>query len=291
MEEETGLQTTDEETDLTSFGDLTPAQTLPRDADPNDLAGTEDIRQDEIKLPRLAIAQGLSDQVTPGNSKHIEGLKLFDMFNDVTNEIYGSGPLRVVPVRRLVKWIEYDPENRGVPLDVDVPIGDPRTKWTKDENKKGIPPKATEYVEFVCMLLHKGRAPEPIVCSIKTTNKFNRNAATMWTSYVAIRGAAIYRGLYDVTSKPEKNDSGTFGVYIVKNAGFVPTSSVVNGQVVPNKAGLMLLEMAKNFHESLEGKRLVVDRDVVTPDEDTSFDTEKMDAQAARAQAQAQTDM
>src|SRR5580765_5244010 len=140
-------------------------------------AGTEDITTEDLKLPRLCIAQGLSSQMLPGDSTYIDGLKLFQLFNDLTGEIYGNGPLKVIIGRRDVKRIEFDPDDRKIPLDLEVPYGDPRLKWTKDEYGKGVPPRAIKFVEFVCLIVHTdGRPPEPIVVSIQETNKFNKKA-------------------------------------------------------------------------------------------------------------------
>jgi hypothetical protein len=273
---------------LMQIGDLTGTMDRPSDIDPNDLSGTEDIGANEIKLPRLCIAQGLSPQMMPGDGKYIEDLKLFQMFNDVTGEIYGAGPLMVVPVLRDVKRIEFDPNDKKVPLDRDVPANDIRTKWTASVpgGKKDVPPAATEFVEFVCMLLRPGKAPEPIVVSIKTTNKHQRFAADRWTTFIGLRGAAIYRGMYQISSKFEKGKTKdgqetTFGVFIVKNAGFIPTEKIVDGKPVKNAAGIALLEMAKQFHESLHGKTITIARE--GDDDPDSFDTAAMDAAAASA--------
>lgn len=286
--EEAQLQTTDPNavTDLAQLSDIAPAMERPSGLDPNDLAGTEDIGVDEVRLPRLGIAQGLSPQMIPTEGNYIKGLSMFEMFNDVTSAIYGNGPLVVVPVRRSVTRIEFDPNDRKVPLDREVPAGDPRTKWTKNAEGKGEPPRATEFVEFVCILLRRGFAPEPIVVSIKTTNKYQRNAAALWTTFIKLRNTAIYRGMYHITSKSEKGKTKegqdtNFGVFVVKNAGFIPTATA---------AGQMLFTMAKNLHESLEGKTIVINRDD-TPDEgDASFDTAAMDAQGTR-QPTGTTDM
>lgn len=244
-----------------SKADVLASKERPSDVDPNDLAGLEDIDRNRIKLPRLAIAQGLSKQLDPEQSDYVDGLKLYELFNNTTKAVYGRGPLVVIPVKTWVKWIEFDPDNRGVPLDLDVPPGDARTKWTKsaEAGGKGVPPRATEYVEFACVLLAPGFEPEPIVVSIKTTNKWNRKAADDWTTYIGMRNAAIYRGLYHISSKPEKNDEGTFGTFVVKNAGWVPTGT---------DAGKALLEMAKSFHESLASKVIDVQREPGMDDAD-----------------------
>lgn len=280
--EETGLavQSTqqlatgnEEVTDLSQLSDLQGLASRPSELDPHDLSGTEDIGVNDVRLPRLAIAQGLSTQVIPGDSSYIEGLKLFDFFNDVTGTVYGPGPIVVVPVRRHIHYIEFDANDRRIPLDLDVPPGDARTKWTKDPQNptgKGIPPAATEFGEFICYLLRPGHAPEPIVVSIKTTNKWNKKAVSDWTTFIKLRGTAIYTGMYHLLSKPEKNDSGTFGTYVVKNAGFIP---------VKTPAGAALWNMAKKLHDDLEGKVIIVSREAGADD----FNPSEIEAQGALA--------
>lgn len=247
----------------------------PKGLDPNDLSGTEDIDLNEIKLPRLAIAQGLSKQIIPGEGVYIQGLAIGQMFNDVTSTVYGNGPLTVVPILRRVSRIEFDPDNKGVPLDRNVPANDPRMQWTKDPNdptgKKGIPPRATEYVEFICWILQPGKRPDPVVVSIKTTNKYQRAAADLWTTLVGTRRSAIYTGLYHISSKMEKgkNKEGQetiFGVFIVKNAGYIPMDTPV---------GAALVAQAKAFHEELKGKNITVNRD----EEDSRFDGDAIEAE------------
>lgn len=279
--ENTDLQTIGD-VGLETIGDIVPSLERPKNLDTNDLAGKEDIRPDEVKLPRLSIAQGLSKQLVPGEGVYIRGLVIGEMFNNVTSDIYGNGPLTVVPVKRLVTRIEFDPNNKGVPLDRNVPAGDPRLEWEKDGLGPGKdrPPRATEYVEFISYLLRKGKAPEPIVVSIKTTNKFQRTAADLWTTFIAMRPSAIYTGLYTIESKIEKgkNKDGQetmFGVFVIKNAGFVPSDT---------PQGQKLIAMAKDLNAAFKTKTLVTDRD--DPD---AFEPQKYDA-AADAVAQAEHD-
>lgn len=256
---------------MLAFGEIKGVESRPKDIDPNDLSGTEGITEDEIRLPRLAIAQGLSKQLVPTEGVFIKGLTIGEMFNDVTGEVYGNGPLTVVPLKRDVQRIQFDPNDKKVVLDKKVPAGDKRLDWTNGADGKGIPPAATEYVEYVSLLLRPGKVPEPIMVSIKTTNKYQRATAKLWNTFVVMRGAAIYRGLYTLVSKIEKgtNKEGQetlFGVFVVKNAGFIPSD-------LP--AGQALIAYAKGFHERLAGKTIVVNREA--PDEEESFDPEKIE--------------
>lgn len=241
-----------ESTDLVITGEIQGTLDRTKSLGRGSLSGTEDITADEIRLPRLAIAQGLSDQMMPDNSQYINNLKLFEMFNDLTGEVYGRGPIKFVPVRRDVRRIEFVPRSEGGGIvDFAVPAGDARLKWTINRDGESVPPTATTFDEYVSMLLVAGKAPEPIVISIKHTNKFNRRAVGSFNTFIKLRNAEIYSGLYTIQSVTEKNDKGTFGVPVIRNAGSL------NAEVAQEKA---LYLHCRKFAQSLEGKEILIDR-------------------------------
>lgn len=217
-----------------------------------DATGTA-MSRDDIRLPRLAIAQGPSPQLTPGDSAFIEDLKMFDLFNNLTGQVYGKGPLTFVPVRHDVRRIEFTPRSEGGGVvDINVPANDPRMQWGEAEDGSKIPPVATKFEEFIVFLLHPDGSREPIVLSIKMTNKFNRNAARNLCTFIALPHPRfgmlpIYGKKYTISTTSEKNDSGTFGVPVIKQAGVLTDAD----------AGLT----AMAFAESLEDKNIIVDRD------------------------------
>lgn len=259
VEEKTGLPQTQ-----------TPAGALARPSFiETSTEGTEGIVSEDIKLPRLAIAQGLSPQMIPGDPMHIPGLKLFDFFNDLSGEIYRSmtpdvKPLPFVVGRRDVKFIEFDPNDRKVPLDLDVPRNDPRTRWGKDENGKGTPPRATKFVEFIVMLLHGAGRYEPVVISIQETNKWNKKAHERLSGFMKMSQppAPIYAKIYSATPTTGKNDKGTFGVFQMNQVGFIQDEKTY--------------AMAKMFHDGLIGKTITVQRE---PGDD-SFGVDAMENSA-----------
>lgn len=263
-------KTKEEVTDLAVISDVQGTLERPKSLDRNDRTGTEDITQDEIQLPRLAVAQGLSPQLVPDEPQYIRGLVIGQMFNDVSEDIYGNGPITVVPVKRQVKRIEFDPNDRKVPIDRNVPAGDPRLEWDGDN-----PPRATEFVEYICLLLQKGKIPEGVVVSIKTTNKEMRRAAKLWNTYVLQRQAPIYSGLYNLTSKvirgQNKDGQQTmYGVFVVKNAGFIPKDTPV---------GAALFDYAKQFHDSLKDKVVETDREGHEEADAADFDPAAMETE------------
>ena len=236
-----------------------------------DEQGTEGIGVNDIKLPRLAIAQGMSPQMQPDKAKYIDNLKLYEMFNDLTGEVFHRGPLQFIPVRRDVRRIQFDENDRNKVLDLDVPADDSRNPngdrnvWrTVDGERK--PPLATKFIEYVVLLLFpdQHRAPEPIVISIKDTNKFNREASTRLDSFIKMRRAPIYAGIYSIESKPETLDNNTFGVPVIKNMGWVNIEA--------------LAKYAQEFHNSISGKTIVVERDPGADDD--TFDVEKLERES-----------
>lgn len=260
-----------------------------------DQTGTEDIGANDIRLPRLKIAQGLSPQMIPGDSQYIEGLKMFELFNDLSGERYGMGPLYFIPIRRDMHRIEFEPRVKGqtgggAPIDLDVPPNDPRNLWTwsseelKASGKKAdVPPRATTFHEFVVLLLREGVAPEMIVLSIAAKNKHNTRAAERLTSFIkqqAMRGAQaapIYGCMYSVESKSEKFTEGTAGVYVVNQAGRLDRQDQTKESWKRSEA---LFNLAKQMHASLEGKVIVVERE---PGSDDDFVPETLEQEGATA--------
>lgn len=225
-------------------------------------AGTEQIGKADVKIPRLAIAQGLSPQLIPGDPSNIPGLQIGQFFNDLSGEIYGKGPLQFIVVRRDVKRIEFDPNDRKIPIDLNVPAHDPRNDWTKGPDGKGVAPRATKFVEFVVLLLHKDRVPEPIVASIQESNKFNKKTNERLSGFLKMKQppAPIYSCIYEFTVGMEKNDKGTFGTWTVAQVGFVQDPA--------------LYALAKKSYEDWKDKTVDVNR--VAEDADT-FDPASME--------------
>lgn len=247
------------ETELMAFGEVTPTIERPKSLGRDDVSGTEGIDPDEVRLPRLSIAQGLSHQMTPGDTKYIEGLTLFDMFNDQSREIYRKGPMTFIAIRRDWKAIEFTPRSEGGGVvDLNVPKKDARLKWTwstpelrASGAKADVPPKAVIIIEFTVLLLRAKKAPEPIVFGIALKNKWNRDAEAAITGTLAQRSAPIYMSMFSVdTNVPGKNDKGTFGVPTIRDLGYIPKDT---------PQGAALAAYAKSLYERWKDKKIVSD--------------------------------
>ncbi len=178
----------------------------------NDTRGSEHIGKDDIQMPRLGLAQAQSPQMIEGDPKFIDGLRVADLFNNLTDTAYGKGPLQFSVVRAdPPRGIEFTPlEEGGGIKDFDVPLDDPRMQW--DGDKK---PVATKFYDFILILWP---AKELIALSLKSSGL---KVARALNAYIKLRNAPVFAGKYELTTTMAKGPAGSYAAYVVKNAGWV----------------------------------------------------------------------
>lgn len=203
--------------DLAKTGttDMVRPDFIPKD----DTRGTDHITKDDVQIPRLALAQGLTPQVLEG----VEGFTVGVMFNSVTNEVYGKGPLDFCVLRGdKPRWVEFNPREEGGGVkDANVPADDPRTQFRRDDvTGKSLPPIATKFYDFIIARLPLTENPfdSIIALSFKSTGL---KAARALNALIRMRNAPIFAGKYTVTTSVTKNAKGTFAVYQIANAGWL----------------------------------------------------------------------
>jgi len=143
---------------------------------PKSRRGFEDTVQTDLMIPRLALAQALSPQVTDGDPARIPDLKVGDLFNSVTNQVYGREVIVQVLRKMPLRAMEFrNIDDGGGVADPNVPLDDPRLKWGTSGDKKADKPKATLFRDFLAVILPQR---EMIALSFKSSGI---NAAkTLW---------------------------------------------------------------------------------------------------------------
>lgn len=178
--------------------------------------GTEHMTKDDARIPRLALAQGLSHQMVRQDPLYIEDLKLGDMFNDLTSEIYGEGPVKIIVVRAdPPRYIQFS-DDRSI-VDPDVPADDPRTQFTTDPTTGDrIQPIATKFYDYVILV---GDQMEPLAFSCSKTAI--KHTSQRLNGLLRSKPIPIFACRYTLTSMMMKNDEGTWYVQSVKQDGFL----------------------------------------------------------------------
>lgn len=192
---------------------------------PTSQEGTEHMEQEDVQIPRLSIAQQMSPEVEDGHSKFIDGLKVGEIFNSLTQNVYGKGPLDFAIARASKpRWVEFAPrEEGGGVVDPDVPAGDERTEFWVDDFGKRRPPRATKFYDFV-IVLDPENAREIVALSLKSTGIA---VAKALNGLIKVRNAPLYAGIYRASSKSKKNAKGTFHQFNIQPAGWPKTEETM----------------------------------------------------------------
>lgn len=225
----------------------------------NDSRGTEHLTKDDLKMPRIALAQQMSPQLDEGNAQFIEGLKQGDMFNSVTEEIIGKGPITFTVVRcDPPRYVEFNPREQGGGVkDPNVAPHDPRTQF----GPNGEIPIATKFYDFII-----ARTDKPdlswnerlVALSLKSTGL---KVAKQLNTFMKLRNAPIFSGNYSLGVVKEENAKGKFYNFTVKNAGWIDEASY---------------KQAEAAFEMLKDRVVVIDRENDHEGTSDSFDTSQM---------------
>lgn len=211
-----------------------------------DTRGKEGIGSGDVTLPFIAIVQKTSKQIDPTESKYIEGAKFLDLFNSITNENYGAGPIEFIPLVLKKHAIEFNPyESGGGIADRNVPWDDVRCQFNGDEK-----PTATRFYDWAVILIKPSGDLELVVLSFKSTNI---GVAKQFQQLVQLRQGPAFAAKYAVKSALGKNNFGSFGKFAITPAGKPDADQVT---------------YAEAFFESLKKANIVVDH--VADPEDTS---------------------
>jgi len=217
--------------------------------------GLEHITKDDIITPRLAIAQGLSPQINTTKPEYIDGLKLGEAFNTVTKNAYGMGPWEVAIVRAdPPRYIEFIPREEGGGVkDLNVPHNDARTAWTVNEKGDRVPPLATQFYDFVLVIL---ATREVIAISFKSTGlKIAKELNSLLKLRQQQRQIPMIANRFNLRAIAAKNAKGDYFQFQFTSSGL--TQDV--GE----------LQFLKGTFDALKGKELKIDRE---PGDDSDDD-------------------
>ena len=228
-------------------------------------AGLEGLGKDDLTLPRIGLSQAMSPELKEGDPKYVDGLKQGQLFNSLTKEIYGKGPILFTVLRRdKPRWVEFIPRDQGGGVkDPNVPAGDPRTQFGKD----GELPVATKFYDFLVLTFPLKANPLENVMTLSFKSSALKVAKKLNTLLV-MRGTDCYAGMFQVGVTGEKNAKGDFFNYTVDN---VPAPN----NWLPKEQYMLAERLFKQFAAA----DVNFDREVGADDGDASFDPKAIEAE------------
>ena len=215
----------------------------------DDVRGTENITTKDIRPPALRIAQAMSPQTKKTHMSYIDGLTEGELFNSMTNQVYGEDAVEIVVINQLgSRHVEFAPmdEGGGV-IDFNVPEGDPRTEFTTEMDngkEKRVKPKATKFYDYLIVLLHGGETkPELMTLSMKSTAL---KVATKLNTLLLTSKLPSFAMRFKLAPVPD-----TRGTYSFYNWRIDPAGWVSEG----------VYEHCSDLYDQLTGKEVTVARE------------------------------
>lgn len=203
-----------------------------------DRRGKENLNLERLVLPRVAAAQKTSPEIDQTSDRYIEGLRMFEMFNSLTQEQYGNGPLKFAVVRSLpFKAMQFD-GNQNV-VDFDVKQGDPRLDFTTNEKGERVKPLATEFKEYL-VILEDGSVA---ALSFKSTQI---KVSAKLDSFIQFRVGAAWMGMYQITSRGKTFPGGAATQFNILPAGKTPPEIVKAAEELYANTGDVVVDVQRD---------------------------------------------
>ena len=194
--------------------------------------GLENVSNDDITIPRLAVVQAGSPQRKKKDEKYIEGAEEGHIFNTVTNQLYDVEGITVIPCGYKKSYVEWVPRESGgglVAIHDMKPEGttvDPKTKKSfLGENQ--IVDTAEHFI-----LIKNNDIWEP---AILTMTSSNLGVSRKWNTLLKmkkmnIKGQMVeppsFLYMFKLSTINAENDLGSWFKYKIEEIGQVESKNV-----------------------------------------------------------------
>ena len=198
--------------------------------------GNLDMSRD-VMIPYINILQTTSPQLNPSKAEYVEGAKVGQFYNTVSQEV--SASLKVIPVLYQLKYVEWKPRETGGGL-VEMHDADSGILGKTNRDKmtfKDVLPSgnyiATTAYHYVMVQGTDGNWSQAVISMTSTQLKKSRR----WNSLMLtqkVEGPSgsftppTYAIIYKLSTVSESNDRGSWFGYQVEKVGMVEDASIYN---------------------------------------------------------------
>ena len=198
--------------------------------------GNLDMSRD-IAIPYINILQSNSPQLNPSKAEHVEGAKVGQFYNTVSQEV--SDSLNVIPVLYQLRYVEWKPREQGGGFveshhaDSGILSKTKRDQMTfKDVLPNGNYVATTAY-HYVLVQSTDGAWSQAVISMTSTQLKKSRRWNSLMLSQ-KVKGPSglftppTYAMIYKLTTVSESNDRGSWFGYQIEKVGTVEDSNLYN---------------------------------------------------------------
>ena len=168
--------------------------------------GNENVKTEDMAVPRLDLIQQLSPQIDPSSPKYIEGAKLGHIFDSLSGDVYDFA--WVINLQFETKFQIFKKRKFGGGYEGSF---DTEAEARSHLAQVGLPEDQFDIVEtsiHKCLMLDENGAPKQPVLIYMSGSK--QKVSKAWNSAIALKDprAARFASVWTIASAPEKNRQG-----------------------------------------------------------------------------------
>ena len=198
--------------------------------------GFEEVTSSDLQIPFVRIIQALSPQLKKNDAAFIAGASQGDIFNTVTNKVWGAEDgVLVLPVFFAMKFLEFVPRNQGGGFlgEFSVDSNEVRTAVRDKDSGMELLTNGNELVRsaqhYIKIVHEDGNLENAIVDMKKTQLKKSR----LWLSMMMMQkhnGKTLpsFANTYRLKSVEDGNDKGSWGSWSISLEGRVSSLEAYN---------------------------------------------------------------
>jgi len=194
--------------------------------------GLENVSNDDITIPRLAVVQAGSPQRKKKDEKYIEGAEEGHIFNTVTNKLYDVEGITVIPCGYRKSYVEWVPRESGGGL---VAIHDMKPEGTTvdPKSKKSFlgENQIVDTAEHFVLI----KSDDSWEAAILTMTSSNLGVSRKWNTLLKmkkmnIKGQMVeppsFLYMFKLSTINAENDLGSWFKYKIEEIGQVESKNV-----------------------------------------------------------------
>lgn len=218
---------------------------------PDTAEGTENIANEDLILPRLEVAQAISDCVKTKNPNYIEGIEVGDLYNSLTREIYGPEVV-LVPVHFQKNYLIWKDRKAGGGFRGAYASAEEADREIEkmvdagDERREDL--EITPTPEHFALIVREGHDPEQIVVPMARTKSA---ASRAWNSLKKMGVGPTYGRAYKISAVEDSSPKGDFINLHVSSLGYVSKD---------------VFDSAKAAYDAIQSGAIKVDRNYEEPE-------------------------
>ena len=209
--------------------------------------GNENVKSEDLQLPRIDVLQALSPQVNKKKDEYIDGAEVGMLFNTLTGELYREG-VHVTPVtfaKRFLVWVNRKLDSEGGLRGVFDTAEEAEEFMNEqpDEDKLELVPTAEHL-----MLLDDGT--EVIVSMAKSKMKVSRK----FNSLVRLQGGDRFSKRYKITTVDDKSAQGEFQNISLSPDGYPSEEVYLKAEALYTAISTGAIKQAKGDYTNATGE-------------------------------------